>query len=109
MIRRPPRSTLFPYTTLFRSESAGILQDSAEWTESRSANVPIGQGVSVTTLQMASVYQAIANDGVRIPPRIVSAVGGEPTPAPESTRVLSERSEERRVGKECRSRWSPYH
>src|SRR5258708_15735816 len=27
MIRRPPRSTLFPYTTLFRSENgAGILQ-----------------------------------------------------------------------------------
>ena len=23
--------------------------------------------------------------------------------------VLGERSEERRVGKECRSRWSPYH
>src|SRR5256885_7292951 len=23
MIRRPPRSTLFPYTTLFRSESSG--------------------------------------------------------------------------------------
>src|SRR3712207_7425483 len=23
MIRRPPRSTLFPYTTLFRSEAAG--------------------------------------------------------------------------------------
>src|SRR3712207_7041132 len=58
MIRRPPRSTLFPYTTLFRS------------TESRAANVPIGQGVSVTTLQMASVYQVIANDGVRVEPRI---------------------------------------
>src|SRR3712207_8960908 len=25
MIRRPPRSTLFPYTTLFRSERAGVL------------------------------------------------------------------------------------
>src|SRR3712207_6865955 len=24
MIRRPPRSTLFPYTTLFRSEGVGI-------------------------------------------------------------------------------------
>src|SRR2546422_5449182 len=24
MIRRPPRSTLFPYTTLFRSERAGV-------------------------------------------------------------------------------------
>src|SRR3712207_8282152 len=27
MIRRPPRSTLFPYTTLFRSPIAGILGD----------------------------------------------------------------------------------
>ncbi|MGY1691827.1 peptidoglycan D,D-transpeptidase FtsI family protein [Geodermatophilus sp. SYSU D01105] len=73
-------------------ESAGILQDSEEWTASRSANVPIGQGVSVTTLQMASVYQAIANDGVRIEPRVVASVGGEPAPAPPSTRVVSERT-----------------
>src|SRR2546422_5888099 len=29
MIRRPPRSTLFPYTTLFRSESRGALRSSA--------------------------------------------------------------------------------
>src|SRR5260370_24271164 len=27
MIRRPPRSTLFPYTTLFRSESAALLHE----------------------------------------------------------------------------------
>ena len=26
-----------------------------------------------------------------------------------ATKDLSKRSEERRVGKECRSRWSPYH
>src|SRR5260221_7140624 len=26
MIRRPPRSTLFPYTTLFRSQSCGRLE-----------------------------------------------------------------------------------
>src|SRR3712207_7711976 len=25
------------------------------------------------------------------------------------TKLLARRSEERRVGKECRSRWSPYH
>ena len=55
-------------------ESAGILQDSADWTASRAANVPIGQGVSVTTLQMASIYQTIANGGVRIAPRIVESV-----------------------------------
>src|SRR2546430_12463852 len=28
MIRRPPRSTLFPYTTLFRSEIGGAVADS---------------------------------------------------------------------------------
>src|SRR3989449_8820565 len=27
MIRRPPRSTLFPYTTLFRSEIRGAVED----------------------------------------------------------------------------------
>ena len=33
------------------------------------------------------------------------------TVTPESARALQgeTRSEERRVGKECRSRWSPYH
>ena len=28
---------------------------------------------------------------------------------PEQNTVTDDRSEERRVGKECRSRWSPYH
>src|SRR5258708_24584072 len=36
MIRRPPRSTLFPYTTLFRSPSSRIAMDRAEF-ESTSA------------------------------------------------------------------------
>jgi cell division protein FtsI (penicillin-binding protein 3) len=76
-------------------ESPGIFQESAEWTESRAANVPIGQGVSVTSLQMASMYQAIANGGVRIEPRLVAAVTGPdgraaPQPEPERTRVVSE-------------------
>src|SRR4051812_2516732 len=76
-------------------ESAGILQDSTDWTESRAANVPIGQGVSVTTLQLASVYQTLANGGVRIPPRIVSSVTaphgtGTETPRPEGARGGSE-------------------
>src|SRR5256885_458358 len=33
----------------------------------------------------------------------------EPSPHPPSRRRPPARSEERRVGKECRSRWSPYH
>src|SRR2546426_4015485 len=36
MIRRPPRSTLFPYTTLFRSSSNGVdwlLREHRDWIE----------------------------------------------------------------------------
>ncbi|MGY1830260.1 peptidoglycan D,D-transpeptidase FtsI family protein [Geodermatophilus sp. SYSU D01180] len=76
-------------------ESGGLLAGSDEWEASRAANIAIGQGVSVTTLQMASVFQAIANGGVRVPPRIVDSVtapdGTTSTPdAPEPTRVVSE-------------------
>ncbi|NYJ07731.1 peptidoglycan D,D-transpeptidase FtsI family protein [Petropleomorpha daqingensis] len=77
------------------AESPGILQKSSDWTDSRAANVPIGQGVSVTTLQLASIYQTIANGGVRIPPRIVQSVtaaDGRVTRegTPDGTRVISE-------------------
>jgi cell division protein FtsI (penicillin-binding protein 3) len=76
-------------------ESAGILQDAADWSGIRAANIAIGQGVSVTTLQMASVFQTIANDGVRVEPRVVRSVtspDGQVRPAdePETTRVVSE-------------------
>ncbi|MGW4094576.1 peptidoglycan D,D-transpeptidase FtsI family protein [Nocardia sp. NPDC004750] len=54
-------------------ESAGLMPDRDQWSGGTFANLPIGQGLSMTTLQMAGMYQAIANDGVRIPPRIVRA------------------------------------
>lgn len=56
------------------NESKGILADYGDWSGSQKGNVPIGQGVGMTVLQMASIYQTIANDGVRIPPRIVKSV-----------------------------------
>ncbi|WP_156524961.1 peptidoglycan D,D-transpeptidase FtsI family protein [Nocardia pseudobrasiliensis] len=52
-------------------ESAGIVPPRDQWSGSTFANLPIGQGLSMTLLQMTGMYQAIANDGVRIPPRIV--------------------------------------
>jgi cell division protein FtsI (penicillin-binding protein 3) len=75
-------------------ESRGILESSADWTASRAGNVPIGQGVSVTTVQLASIYQTIANDGVRIPPRIVRSVTtpdgtAHPSAQAQATRVVS--------------------
>jgi cell division protein FtsI (penicillin-binding protein 3) len=55
-------------------EDSGKLIPQSQWSSSTYANFPIGQGYLITPLQLASVYQTIANDGVRIPPRIVSEV-----------------------------------
>ena len=159
MIRRPPRSTLFPYTTLFRSVVTGI-------------------GMSISANKMSGIYAALCcNEFMARMSRkhndsnvlvMGSRVVGEDlaraiteiwldTPAEgerhlarrqkiralensnmicdvqpgdrgrfiiidhpliqhkisiirdKNTTVKDDRSEERRVGKECRSRWSPYH
>jgi cell division protein FtsI (penicillin-binding protein 3) len=55
-------------------ESSGYLPPMDQWSASSFANLPFGQGESMTTLQLASVYQTIANNGVRILPRIVASV-----------------------------------
>ncbi|WP_310767534.1 peptidoglycan D,D-transpeptidase FtsI family protein [Mycobacterium sp. Z3061] len=75
-------------------ESAGLVPPIDQWSGSTFSNLPIGQGVSMTLLQMAGMYQAIANDGVRIPPRILKgtiAADGSRTdePRPEGVRVVS--------------------
>jgi cell division protein FtsI (penicillin-binding protein 3) len=75
-------------------ESAGQVPPRNRWSGSTFANLPIGQGLSMTVLQMVGMYQAIANDGVRIPPRIVSAEiapdgSRTATPRPAGVRVVS--------------------
>jgi cell division protein FtsI (penicillin-binding protein 3) len=75
-------------------ESRGILAEVEDWNRSQRYTVLFGQGLSVTALQAAGVYATIANDGVRVAPRLVKAVGdgsGGMTPAraSASTRVVS--------------------
>jgi cell division protein FtsI (penicillin-binding protein 3) len=55
-------------------ESSGYVPPLKDWSASTFANLPFGQGEDMTILQLASIYQTIANNGVRIPPRIVSSV-----------------------------------
>jgi cell division protein FtsI (penicillin-binding protein 3) len=55
-------------------ESAGYIPPISQWSDSTFANLPFGQGESMTVLQLASIYQTIANNGVRIPPRIVQSI-----------------------------------
>lgn len=75
-------------------ESGGQVPARDQWSGGSFANLPIGQGLSMTTLQMTAMYQAIANDGLRIPPRIVKAKiapGGNRTEElqPDGIRVVS--------------------
>lgn len=75
-------------------ESGGSVPPRDQWSGTTFANLPIGQGLSVTLLQMTDMYQAIANGGVRMPPRVVA---GEikpdgsrvPSPRPQGVRVVS--------------------
>ncbi|AGF72900.1 peptidoglycan D,D-transpeptidase FtsI family protein [Corynebacterium halotolerans] len=76
------------------NESSGLLPPLEQWSGGTFANLPIGQGMSWTTLQMASVYQALANEGERIEPRIIEEVTGpdgsvREEAEPEHTQVVS--------------------
>jgi cell division protein FtsI/penicillin-binding protein 2 len=46
-----------------------------KWSGSTIGNVPIGQGIAVTPMQMASAYAAIANRGVWVRPHLVERIG----------------------------------
>jgi cell division protein FtsI (penicillin-binding protein 3) len=75
-------------------ESAGLVPPIDQWSGSSFANLPIGQGLSMTLLQMTGMYQAIANDGVRVPPRIIKSIIADDgsrsdEPRPEGVRVVS--------------------
>ncbi|MGB3302953.1 MAG: penicillin-binding protein 2 [Gordonia sp. (in: high G+C Gram-positive bacteria)] len=73
------------------AESGGAVPALSQWSGGSFANLPIGQGLSTTLLQMTSMYQAIANDGVRIQPRIIAPEddGVTGVSEPESIRVVS--------------------
>src|SRR3712207_6670545 len=142
MIRRPPRSTLFPYTTLFRSignrlglEPVNVLNPDGTISESGAEF----EGMTREDARRA-VVEGLRERGLLGPVREYRHRVGhcdrcgtviEPWLSEQwwaSMRELAEpaiealrdrritvypgswrRSEERRVGKECRSRWSPYH
>ncbi len=78
----------------FPGESRGLLLDLKNWSESDIGSVPLGQGLSVTAIQMVAAFNAIANGGVYVPPRLVlSTIDGHgvqhAVPATAGHRVVS--------------------
>jgi cell division protein FtsI/penicillin-binding protein 2 len=73
----------------FPGESPGFVLPVDQWSGSTIGNVPIGQGISVTPIQMASVYAAVANGGVWVQPHLVSRVGSRTPFRPARHRIMS--------------------
>src|SRR3712207_4954221 len=128
MIRRPPRSTLFPYTTLFRSvtgsdeeavgrrpggdvldaQRAGLDPGQQHREVRRAAELDAGErgaGLAVVALDVLEQHDVVvrAEDLVEEAPQRAGLL----RELDEEVVLQAARSEERRVGKECRSRWSP--
>src|SRR3989475_10021569 len=102
MIRRPPRSTLFPYTTLFRS--VVFVDELNKYAPADGPETYVKKmllDISERGRYLGLVLFGAEQFRSQVHRRIVGNAG---------TLVYGRmRSEERRVGKECRSRWSPYH
>src|SRR5215210_6009491 len=69
-------------------ENVGLVPPYEQWSGSSIGNVPIGQGLTVTPLQLATGYSALANGGLQVTPHVSEAsVPNEP-----GRRVISEKT-----------------
>jgi cell division protein FtsI (penicillin-binding protein 3) len=73
----------------FPGETQGFVLPPEKWSGSTIGNVPIGQGIAVTAVQMAAAYGAVANKGVWVQPHLVDHVQGRPHRGPHGHRILS--------------------
>src|SRR5258708_36000894 len=100
MIRRPPRSTLFPYTTLFRSEATVAGNCAGNYTLTRTWTATDTCGNVASSSQVITVQDTAKPVLVGVPADVTVACDAVP---------LAARSEERRVGEGSRARWGPGH
>jgi len=87
----------------FPAEDTGILHPYDEWDPQTKYATMFGQGLTTTALQIASIYQTIANKGVRMPVQLVAgcrqadgtmtnvpAAAGTPVVSPSAAQDTSE-------------------
>src|SRR3712207_9386874 len=111
MIRRPPRSTLFPYTTLFRSDEdadrhlavdcllAAVDEDARGGQRRQQLDAREVGAVEIDGLHVRVAVLVVELGEARAVPRLLAERAHD---ADAGERLL--RSEARRVGNECRSR-----
>ncbi|HET7508655.1 MAG TPA: penicillin-binding protein 2 [Solirubrobacterales bacterium] len=78
-----------PTGVQFPNEEQGIVPSLDQYSGSTMGNLPMGQGLAVTPIQMVAGYTAIANGGILKPPQLIKKVGEEPVHEPKGRRVIS--------------------
>jgi cell division protein FtsI/penicillin-binding protein 2 len=73
----------------FPDEERGIVPSLDEYSGSTIGNLPMGQGLAVTPIQMVAGYTAIANGGMLRPPQLIKRIGEEPVDEPKGHRVIA--------------------
>ena len=73
----------------FPVDEQGLVPSLDEYSGSTMGNLPLGQGLSVTPMQMIAGYTAIANGGRLRPPQLIKRIGEEPVHEPRGKRVIS--------------------
>jgi cell division protein FtsI (penicillin-binding protein 3) len=77
-----------PTGVQFPAEERGIVPALDQYSGSTMGNLPIGQGLSVTPMQMIAGYAAIANGGTLRRPQLIEKIGDEPVAEPRGHRVI---------------------
>jgi cell division protein FtsI (penicillin-binding protein 3)/stage V sporulation protein D (sporulation-specific penicillin-binding protein) len=73
----------------FPGEVPGFVLPGDQWWPSTIGNVPMGQGISVTPIQMVAAYGAIANGGVMMKPYLTAQVGTRVTPLQAGRQIVT--------------------
>ncbi len=73
----------------YPDEEIGLVPKLSEYSGSTMGNLPMGQGLSVTPMQMMAGYQAIADGGILKRPQLLEKIGEEKVPEPKGHRVVS--------------------
>ena len=97
--------------TIRRPDSAAIYVVSTWYAGIAYFSEPITPGRSSSSLRPLYVYDTSSTGPpVRVTRRLITVAREKRDGSRDVLELVElERSEERRVGKECRSRWSPYH
>ncbi|MGE0067954.1 MAG: peptidoglycan D,D-transpeptidase FtsI family protein [Solirubrobacterales bacterium] len=77
-----------PTGVQFPGEEQGLVPELDEYSGSTMGNLPLGQGLSVTPMQMIAGYGAIANGGILKRPQLIEQIGEEKVREPKGKRVI---------------------